>query len=73
MTWFMLCCAVLLFVGCLEQVAAAMSAYLSCVQDTESTVKLELQALSDSLVSNNDLPVIAQVCRCNCVMARLPG
>lgn len=43
------------------QVTAALSEYLSAVQDTENTVKLELQALSDVLVRSNDLPVIAQV------------
>lgn len=42
--------------------SAALSGYLSAVEKTENTVLLELQALSDSLVTNNDLPVIAQVC-----------
>lgn len=45
----------------LLQVSEALSGYLTEVQETEGTVKLELQALSDSLVQNNDLPVIAQV------------
>lgn len=44
-----------------RQVSAALSGYLTAVQDTEDTVKLELQMLSDSLVQSNDLPVIAQV------------
>lgn len=43
------------------QVSAALSGYLTAVQDTEDTVKLELQRLSDSLVQSNDLPVITQV------------
>ena len=44
-----------------RQVSAALSGYLTAVQDTEDAVKRELQMLSDSLVQSNDLPVIAQV------------
>lgn len=41
--------------------SAALAGYLAAVEETETTVRLELQALSDLLVANNDLPVIAQV------------
>lgn len=44
-----------------RQVSAALAGYLAAVEETEATVRLELQALSDLLVANNDLPVIAQV------------
>lgn len=43
------------------QVSAALAGYLAAVEETETTVRLELQELSDMLVANNDLPVIAQV------------
>ena len=46
------------------KVSEALSVYLTAVQETESTVKLELQALSDVLVQGNDLPVIAQASCC---------
>lgn len=44
-----------------RQVSAALAGYLAAVEETETTVRLELQALSNMLVANNDLPVIAQV------------
>lgn len=49
------------FLGGRRQVSAALAGYLAAVEETETTVRLELQALSDLLVANNDLPVIAQV------------
>lgn len=41
--------------------STALSGYLTAIEETKATVQLLLQALSDSLVTNNDLPVIAQV------------
>ncbi|CAN0561527.1 unnamed protein product, partial [Ectocarpus sp. 12 AP-2014] len=43
-----------------ERVSTALSGYLTAIEETKAAVQFQLQALSDSIVTNNDLPVIAQ-------------
>ncbi|CAM9612949.1 unnamed protein product, partial [Scytosiphon promiscuus] len=56
-----------------KRVSAALSGYLTAVEETETAVRLELQALSDSLVQNNDLPVITQAAHWSVICQAMEG
>ncbi|CBJ26088.1 MutS protein homolog 1A [Ectocarpus siliculosus] len=56
-----------------ERVSTALSGYLTAIEETKTAVQSQLQALSDSIVTNNDLPVIAQAAHWSVICQAMEG